>query len=424
MMILLVILQLPRDLPEIPGVQLLETNTDMICGRPLSMSAPRYKRENIPSTASDFRPCLVYAIHSTTHQRFYLIAQGFSHLFPASKLEGIEAESCMAGVRPLALIKQMGNVFECNGSNGPLAENDVLSVRLKDGRVAPSVVEWSMRTVAGNLTRPPPFKLCVITQVRNAGNHIADWLEYHTRQGVEQFIIYDNNSTDNITQILHQYPHAILIDWPWRKSQQQAFIHGILFSRSMCKWALFIDVDEYIFPKFESSSENVRVIDMLLGHRKLKSAVWGDQMGVSQICFRSKEMGTSGWIKDPNMSVSEDYIHFDKWKGTKCAIQPTYAQLYTAIHRFRVSGRTVIAPTKVIHLVHYGLQSWEHHLKKFVLGRNGLVKDWDITRVNPDKPGKMWTTNIGVLDTEFRDYKRRVDTWALPLLPRTRCPRG
>ena len=431
LMTLLVIVRLARGQPEIPVVGLLlETNADRIIriGQLDSMSGPRYRRENIPPTATDFRSCLVYAIHSTTDQRFYLIAQGFSQLFPGSKLKEIKAESCMAGVRPLALIKQMGNVFECNGSNGSLAENDILSVRLKDGHVAPSVAEWSMRTVAENLTRPPPCKLCVITQIRNAGNDIADWIEYHTRQGVEQFIIYDNNSTDNINRILHQYPHTILIDWPWRKSQQQAFIHGILFSRSMCRWALFIDVDEYIFPKYESSSENIRVRDMvLLGHRKFKSAVWGDQMGVSQICFRSKEMGTSGWIKHPNMSVPEAYIHFYEWKRktlTKCAIQPTQAHLFTTIHRFRVSGRTVFAPTKLIHVVHYSLQSWEHHLEKFDLGRNGLVNDWNIKVVNPNKPTKLWTTNIGVLDTEFRDYKRRVDTWPLNILPRTRCPRG
>ena len=427
---LLVILKYGKDRSPYkpPGIQILKTKAVReICRGFLHVSGPRYRKENIPWTAPDFRSRLVYAIHSTTQQRVYLIGQGFSQLFTGSKLKGVQAETCMAGVRPLALIKQMGNVFECNGSNGSLAQNDVLSVRLKDGHVAPSVVEWSMRTVAGNLARPPPFKLCVISQIRNARADIADWLEYHTRQGVEQFIIYDNNSTDNITQILHQYPHAILIDWPWRKSQQQAFIHGILFSRSICKWALFIDVDEYLYPKYGSGTDDLLVRDLLVGHQKLKSSALGDQMGVSQICFQSKEMGTSGWIKDPNMSVPEAYIHFREWKSqihTKCAIQPTYAHLYTTIHRFRVTGRTVIAPTKVIHLVHYGLQSWEHHLEKFVLGRNGLVNDWNITRVNADKPGKLWTSNIGVLDTEFRDYKRRVDTWPSEIPPQTRCPRG
>ena len=48
-------------------------------------------------------------------------------------------------------------------------------------------------------------KISIIAIVKNEGEYIAEWIEYHKIIGFNHFYIYDDNSTDNINEILKPY---------------------------------------------------------------------------------------------------------------------------------------------------------------------------------------------------------------------------
>ena len=41
-------------------------------------------------------------------------------------------------------------------------------------------------------------ELMIISKVKNEAGNIQEWIEYHKLVGVEKFIIFDNESTDNL----------------------------------------------------------------------------------------------------------------------------------------------------------------------------------------------------------------------------------
>jgi len=47
--------------------------------------------------------------------------------------------------------------------------------------------------------------ISIVAMVKNESEYIKEWLEYHMLVGVDKFVIYDNNSDDNLKEILQPY---------------------------------------------------------------------------------------------------------------------------------------------------------------------------------------------------------------------------
>ena len=74
--------------------------------------------------------------------------------------------------------------------------------------------------------RPFYLSLCVI--VKNEARYLVEWIEFHRMVGVQRFHIYDNNSTDNITEVLAPYIKEGVVEyipWPGQKRQLPAYMH-------------------------------------------------------------------------------------------------------------------------------------------------------------------------------------------------------
>ena len=50
--------------------------------------------------------------------------------------------------------------------------------------------------------------IAVVAIVKNEGNYIKEWLDYHLLAGVTKFYIYDNDSNDNTREILRPYAES------------------------------------------------------------------------------------------------------------------------------------------------------------------------------------------------------------------------
>ena len=300
-------------------------------------------------------------------------------------------------------------MFECfTERDFHIDENAILSIRHSSLNIALSTAKWKYRF--GLNPKECNYKdLCIVTTVKNESRTISEWIEYHIRQGVELFVIYDNGSTDKTRQILKGYTEVIVLDWPWQKTQRQTFVHGAFYVKYICEWALFIDVDEFAFPVAHGLF-NTSLKNMILNFPMWLSEK--DQMvqplSVAQVCFDSKDMGPSGHLKCPNLNVSEAYLQFVKWRYFgKCAVKPMKVFPKTTIHKFTVKGNTVTLPRKSGYLIHYRYQCWESFEEKLYKGRaSGRVADW--TRKDIMRMRKLWFKDPGPSDTLFRNYKRKL----------------
>ena len=93
--------------------------------------------------------------------------------------------------------------------------------------------------------------LSITAIIRNEAPYIKEWLEFHKLVGVERFYIYDNESTDNIKEVLQPYiekGEVVYKYFPGEKMQFAAYNDSINVNRYNTKYMAFIDLDEFIVP--------------------------------------------------------------------------------------------------------------------------------------------------------------------------------
>lgn len=140
------------------------------------------------------------------------------------------------------------------------------------------------------------LSLCLIA--RNEGEYLIEFIEFHRKQGVEHFFVYDNNSTDNTKDICDFYVSQKICTylpfetWDYRYNPQiLAYAHYLATFRTYSEWTIFIDADEFLFsPIYE------RLTDLVDRHKD-KDA----------ILVPWRMFGTDGHISKPKSLVTRSY---------------------------------------------------------------------------------------------------------------------
>jgi hypothetical protein len=100
------------------------------------------------------------------------------------------------------------------------------------------------------------FNLSICTIFHNDAKYLPEWIEFHQKQGVEHFYLYNNLSEDDYRNILKPYKKFItLIDWPydymveteWTKIQCGSYMHCVKKYGRKSRWMAFLDTDEFLF---------------------------------------------------------------------------------------------------------------------------------------------------------------------------------
>lgn len=105
-------------------------------------------------------------------------------------------------------------------------------------------------------TTLPQHYLAVCAIAKNEGPYFKEWVEWHLRQGVEKFYVYDNESTDGTRDILEPYIQRGIVeytDWPGYRRQLAAYDDCMARHRFDARWIAFIDLDEFIVPMQDAS---------------------------------------------------------------------------------------------------------------------------------------------------------------------------
>ena len=92
--------------------------------------------------------------------------------------------------------------------------------------------------------------LAFVLIAKNEATYIKEWLDFHIKQGVSHFFIYDNLSTDNFREVLQPYIDSGMVTYEIIKGKQrQTDVYNMALNknRSRFKYMGFIDGDEFVF---------------------------------------------------------------------------------------------------------------------------------------------------------------------------------
>lgn len=122
------------------------------------------------------------------------------------------------------------------------------------------------------------YEVSVCCIFRDDAKYLPEWIEFHQKQGVEHFYLYNNLSSDEPRTYLDHYIQkdlVTLIDWPyeslggqdWIEIQCEAYMHCANNYKKKTRWLAFLDTDEFLFcvdgttlPKFLKPFRKYRAV--------------------------------------------------------------------------------------------------------------------------------------------------------------------
>lgn len=101
--------------------------------------------------------------------------------------------------------------------------------------------------------------LSISSIVRNESLYLREWVEFHIKQGIDHFYLYDNSlpGEPNQRQVVDDYDRYITWhDLPGTAKQRDACDHTIANYRHDTTLCAFIDVDEFLFSPLDATFKN------------------------------------------------------------------------------------------------------------------------------------------------------------------------
>lgn len=227
---------------------------------------------------------------------------------------------------------------------------------------------------------------------------------YHTKIGVEQWFIYDNNSDDDILDVigdLQSTGHNITRNiWPWIKTQEAGFAHCALQARDVCEFVGFIDVDEFFHLK--------------KGQKTLQEAIMDETRdlgieNVGEIRTECYNFGPSRLTKIPREGVMAGYTcKVARRERHKSIVRPEalHKDLLNVVHHFHLRDgyKWMDANGTSMAINHYKYQVWDVFKGKFEGRVSAYVVDW---KSDENARSKDRVPGLGSIPVEPPDWPRR-----------------
>lgn len=251
-----------------------------------------------------------------------------------------------------------------------------------DKNVMPSIAYGD--TVRNLTVRNPKSLLCACTMVYNVGKFLREWVIYHSKIGVDKFIFYDNGSDDDLYDVVKKLVrdgYNISSNfWVWPKTQEAGFSHCAISNKDMCRWMMYIDVDEFVYGRAWSNST-------VPSKSMLRSFLQNADPRVGQILIGCHEFGPSNQKQNPVLGVMQGYNCRKKAENRHKSIVLLDAisdSLVNVIHHFDLKYGYKSRKLNVRNVVinHYKFQAWPEFKAKFRRRVSAYVVDWT-QAVNP-----------------------------------------
>ena len=252
----------------------------------------------------------------------------------------------------------------------------------------------------------PKDYISILATVKNEAPYIKEWIEYHRLIGVERFYIYDNESTDNLKEILEPYIKEGIVIYNYvggTNQQLEKYEEGIDEYGKNTFWMAIIDLDEFIVPVDTDLKTFLKDYEKYPG------------VAINWIQFDGNDH-----VEKPKGLVVENYkrafsLSHHRNQITKTIVQPKYVIEYLSPHNFAYSngfavnenfeyskGRDMPNSVKKIRIHHYFSKSLEEYNKK--MRRSGWA---DAVANNMYKAEESYIDNT--IDRYIPELKKRLN---------------
>ena len=94
------------------------------------------------------------------------------------------------------------------------------------------------------------YEVSACLLIKDEGRYLPEWLEWHWRQGVEHFYLYDNGSAIPVGEsVPAEYENRVtVVDFPppRESTQREAYADCLARFGSETEWMAFLDTDEFL----------------------------------------------------------------------------------------------------------------------------------------------------------------------------------
>ena len=165
----------------------------------------------------------------------------------------------------------------------------------------------------------PPFPgspgkkdyLAILACVKNEAPYIREWIEYHRLQGVESFYLLNNESADNLGEVLAPYVAdgtvVLSRSIPGLGLQIASYNAALVAYGDFARWLAIIDCDEFLLPMREGE----RVADILK-----------DFESYPALALNMRMFDTNRHVEKPPGLVIENYTRCVNDQYVKCIVDP------------------------------------------------------------------------------------------------------
>lgn len=196
--------------------------------------------------------------------------------------------------------------------------------------------------------RPKDVELAIVTIVKNESEYIKEWIEYHKLVGFSKFYIFDNDSTDNLDNVLDPYINdgtVVLNKILGQGKQLDAIEQGIQLAKNTSKWLAIVDVDEFIVPL------NGYTISGILNSKKSNGLLIGWMIyGSNHLLKKPKGLVIENFTKHADYNFIADY---------KMIVNPRKVLKVIHPHWIQVLGKIRNENGKRIHQYPYVNVDWQ-----------------------------------------------------------------
>ena len=173
------------------------------------------------------------------------------------------------------------------------------------------------------------YELAIVAILKNEAPYIKEWIDYHLLAGVDHFYLYDNESTDNIREILNPYIISGVVDYavcPGKCAQMVAYNNAIQKYKFDCNYMLFIDLDEFVYPH-----ENKSIVEIVKEYFDMNPNIAGFVIHV--IFFGSSGQEKANFDKDVlERFIYRSEINFPGNRYVKTILNPRLVELIRDPH--------------------------------------------------------------------------------------------
>ncbi|MFI3271731.1 MAG: glycosyltransferase family 92 protein [Pseudomonadota bacterium] len=205
------------------------------------------------------------------------------------------------------------------------------------------------------------YLLSIIACLKNEAPYVCEWIEYYKLMGVEHFYLYNNNSTDNIDELLEPYIYdgtVTLIDYPGLGVQAEMYNHALNTYRLKSKWFAIVDLDEFIVPK-----KYPTILDLLQRYEEF-----------SQLEIQWHLFGNAGHINKPQGLVIENFTlrGLDAARLGKSIFQSIKTYI-ASVHNSYIVGDSKKITIDEVQCNHYFTKSEEEYFTSKVARGNATI---------------------------------------------------